>query len=136
MKPLIGIMPGLVSGGTVYTSAFVMLFGGFLNGSNSFVQLIVHLPIYYGMSDVVAQVERTNEEAIDSCLCNGVNLVGREISMVRREWSRRNPLRTFCNASLVSICTIVSNASLAWCRYSVVVWMPNFSMGNGDPNPL
>ncbi len=38
---------------------------------------------------------------------------------------------TLCNASLVSICTIVTRLSFACCRYSVDVWPPKFSIGNG-----
>ena len=82
MKALVCVMSGLVSGGAVYTSALVMLLGGTLDCGNSFVQLIVHFPVYDGMSDVVAQVKRTNEETIDGRLRNGIDLSREEISMV------------------------------------------------------
>ena len=42
---------------------------------------------------------------------------------------------TLCNASFVSICTIVTKLSFACCKYSVEVWFPNFSIGNGEPKP-
>lgn len=44
-------------------------------------------------------------------------------------------LRTFCSASFVSICTMVTSASFASSRYSAVVCWLNFSIGNGDPKP-
>ena len=112
METLICVMPGLISGDTIYTGAFVMFLGGSLDRGNSFVQLIVHLPVYYGVSDVVAQVERANKEAIDGRLRNGIDLIGNNqhyITIVVRS----DLLNTFCRASLVSICTIVSKASLA-----------------------
>jgi len=74
METLIGVMSGLVSRGAVYTGTFVMIFGGSLDCGYSFMQLIVHFSINYGMSDVVAQVKRTNEKAIDGCLRNGIDL--------------------------------------------------------------
>ena len=43
---------------------------------------------------------------------------------------------TLSNASRVSIWTMVNRASFACCRYSVWVWPPNLSIGNGDPKPL
>ena len=89
------------------------------------------------MSNVVPEVERTDEEDVDARnFCNCINLLSVTSMKLLGDLLENGNALTFSKASFVSICTIVTSASFACCRYSVVVCPPNFSIGNGDPNPL
>ena len=82
METLIGIMPGLITRGAVYAGTLVMLLGGSLDRGNSLVQFIIHFSVYYRVPDVVTQVEGTNEEAVDRCLRNGIDLSSISINII------------------------------------------------------
>lgn len=92
------------------------------------------------MPNIVTQIEWPYEKNIDSWyFSNCINLEGGTISALSFASQGCDvgdeELHTFSKASLVSVCTIVTKFSSACCKYSAAVWMPNFSIGNGEPKP-
>jgi hypothetical protein len=89
-----------------------------------------------GTADIVSQIPGSDEQDVDAGdLGNFLNLYINSI----RSSSLLQPLPdqlTFSNASLVSICTIVSRASLAPWRYSTPETPPIEPMAKGLPKPL
>lgn len=131
----------LIARSTVDASPLTILHGCLVNLGNGLLQVLVHGPIQDWMPDVIPQIERPNQEYVDpGNFCNGIYLASPRHDQLRARYSPSfgvwESCHTFSRASLVSICTTVTNASFACCKYSADVCPPNFSIGNGDPNPL
>ena len=140
VEALIGEQPCLVARSTVYTSLLTIVNGSLVDLGDGLLQVLMHRSIEDWMADIIAQVERSNQQYIDPRnLCNGIHLeLVTQLAARCRTWLSFNLpglQHTFSRASFVSICTTVTNASFACTRYSAVVSPPNFSIGNGDPNP-
>lgn len=89
-----------------------------------------------GTADIVSQIPGSDEQDVDAGDLG--NLLYLYIISIRSS-SLLQPLPdqlTFSNASFVSICTIVSRASLAPWRYSTPETPPIEPMANGLPKPL
>lgn len=73
MEPLICKLPRLISGGGIDSGTLAVLLRNFLNVHDCFSKLLMHCTVKDRMTNVVAQIERTNEQDVYPWnLCNGI----------------------------------------------------------------
>lgn len=84
MEALICKFSRLLSRDGIDSRALVILFCNLQNPGYRLLELLMHRPIKDWVSDIVAQIERTNEEDIDSWnLCNSIELAALSILVLQ-----------------------------------------------------
>ena len=81
MEPLIGEMSRLLTRDTVYSRPLLVLLSRALDSGDGSFQLVIHFAVEDWMADVVAKVEGTDEERVDSCFSDCVDLCDKAVSM-------------------------------------------------------
>jgi len=65
----------LIARSTVYASLLTIFHGCLVDLGNGMLQILVHGPIQDWIPDVIPQIERSNQQYVDSGdLCNGIYL--------------------------------------------------------------
>lgn len=132
IETLIGEISSLISRDGVDSTTLSIFFRGLPNLGDTFRQLIAHGAVKYWLSNAVAEIKRLrvshqqlNQEAILEWVFTPTNRQSMpgtfaiastydHCQMSANESQAASP--TFCSASLVSICTIVTKFSLDCCR--------------------
>ena len=65
MEAHVGILSRLFSAGAVDATFLARTHGSSQNSRDGLVQLLAHLPFYDGVADIVAQIERSDEDDVD-----------------------------------------------------------------------